>query len=88
MGADTDAVQGAVVLVGAVVGALLYGAFNAFVRMTAHKGSSKSLLYYIETSGRYGASLTEKASAILEKEGNRPKRNTLNGNRYFCIEFH
>ena len=40
MGAHADAIQGAVVLVGAVVGALLYGAFNALVGMTAHNGSS------------------------------------------------
>ena len=36
MGAYQDAIQGAVVAVGAVVGALLHGAFNALVCLTIH----------------------------------------------------
>ena len=39
MGPDGDAVQGAVVLVGAVVFALLNGAFDAMVGMAVHSDS-------------------------------------------------
>ena len=40
VGANQDAVQGAVICVGAVVSALLNGAFNAFVGMAVHNVTS------------------------------------------------
>ena len=40
VGAHQDAVQSAEIGIAAVVGALVYGAFNALVSVTVHNGSS------------------------------------------------
>ena len=56
VGADQDPVQGTVVLVGAVMGALLYGTFDGLVSMTIHKKSSFIIgvrHYYGEPTQKY-----------------------------------
>ena len=42
MGAHQNGIQGAVVLGSAVVGALIYGTFDALVGVTVHKRSSSA----------------------------------------------
>ena len=44
MGAYQNGIQGAVVLGSAVVGALIYGTFDALVGVTVHKRSSLAFL--------------------------------------------
>ena len=59
MGAHQDAVQGAVVLILAMMGALLDGAFDTFVGMTVHCSSSFEF--------EFGYSMARRKKSMLEK---------------------
>ena len=59
VGAHQDAVQGAVVLILAMMGALLDGAFDTFVGMTVHCSSSFEF--------EFGYSMARRKKSMLEK---------------------
>ena len=59
MGTHQDAVQGAVVLILAMMGALLDGAFDTFVGMTVHCSSSFEF--------EFGYSMARRKKSMLEK---------------------
>ena len=83
MGAHQNGIQRAVVLGAAVVGALLYGAFDALVGMAVHR---KILLafYFIWNALAPGNSLTQNRFEILVNCGTC----ATSANWYFYIEFH
>ena len=62
MGPYQNAVQGAVILSGAVVGTLLYGAFNAGIGMAVHRASLLSYMGLMTVWGEMQKETPEKPS--------------------------